>query len=462
MRITATRAIAPLFLMAACSAKAPTVSTPASANGLGSAVATLSDAGAKVAPRAVTEQEFLAPFLQTATEARGLAPLLPVQGERVDRARMLAVVRAHVDAEVPEEDIVREEIELALYGLIPPDYKYKEGFFKLLESELAGVYIPTDKKLYYSSDLGDGERETIVHELTHALQDQHFHLGGRMKALKNNDDAGFALQVLAEGDATFTGLRTEITKRMGPNAPAIPVPQLRAMMEQGVAASMAKIDAPPAMKRMLAAPYIEGVSLVGALFEEGGWARVNEAWARPPASSHQALDVHRWATQDRYETAAVLPAPAGFKVVHSGASGEYGVRALWEQWAPTSASELASKTLGDVDALYINDAGDSAVMSRIQFYPPRRPTPFDHLKKIAPMQSTFMLYTRHLSPLFQQKGWSNEGAFHCLQRPGVGPFAVSILPSEVRVSAGPASKSAAGWSTTATCADAKKWHAAVK
>lgn len=442
------------FLLAACGGKtAPSV--PASAP----SVAPSAIAAAPHIPVAAKHEDFLAPFLETAAASRGLQPLLPIRGERVDRARMLAVVRAHVDEEVPAEDIAREEVELALYGLIPPDYLYKEGFFKLLESELAGVYIPTDKKLYYSSDLGGGESETIVHELTHALQDQHFHLGDRMKALKENDDAGFGMQVLAEGDATFTGLHAEIAKRLGPNAPAFPVAQLRTLMEQGVAESMRKVDAPPAMKRMLAAPYIEGVAFVGALYEEGGWDSVNQAWARPPANSRQALSVAAWKAQLPYSTLTPALPPQGFKQSHAAASGMYGVRALWEQWLPTQATILSETTTGDIDALYTDEKGSFAALSRIAF---PAPNPLDKLKKRSGWTpNATVLYSQAMAALRQQKGWESKGDFSCLERPGVGPFALTLRQNEVLVSAGPARKQGSMWSSAATCADAHNWHAAV-
>ena len=45
----------------------------------------------------------------------------------------------------------------------------------------------------------------LAHELTHALQDQHFHLEHMMDAVKDNDDRDLALKALAEGDATLSG-----------------------------------------------------------------------------------------------------------------------------------------------------------------------------------------------------------------------------------------------------------------
>src|ERR1044072_2136979 len=46
-------------------------------------------------------------------------------------------------------------------------------------------------------------RSTLVHELTHALQDQHFDLGTRMELLSRQDDgtAAQAFDAVVEGDA---------------------------------------------------------------------------------------------------------------------------------------------------------------------------------------------------------------------------------------------------------------------
>lgn len=429
-----------LFGALACGGSAKTVA-PAAKSGAAEA-----NTPAVSTPREITQTDVLAPYLATASESRELPPLGPIVGERVSREQMIAKVRAHVDAEVPPEEIEREEIDMALFGLIPPDYKYKEGFFKLLESELAGVYIPTDKRLYYSSDLGGGESETIVHELTHALHDQHFSLGDKMAALKGKGDAGFGLQVLAEGDATYTGLQAEIKKRLGAAAANFPMSQLRGLMQQGVDASMAKLDAPQAMKKMLAAPYIEGVTFVSELYQQGGWQLVNEAWKRPPTTSAQALDVQKWKSNTPWAALATPVGPKGFTLDHSETAGEFGLRMVLEQWVASSAlpvEKLAGFSSGDMSALYRGGQGEYASATRVSFATSKR------------------VLMRDLTAL--KGAWlPASGNFRCLARSAVGPIAISQKGFDVVFTAGPATKSDKGWSSKTTCDDAKRWHDAMK
>ena len=44
-----------------------------------------------------------------------------------------------------------------------------------------------------------------VHELTHALQDQHFHIGERDLALRDDTDANLAYHAVIEGEASLVG-----------------------------------------------------------------------------------------------------------------------------------------------------------------------------------------------------------------------------------------------------------------
>ena len=74
---------------------------------------------------------------------------------------------------------MRHQGELLLgLGLVPPEFDYEEGTFRLLESQLAGFYEYRDKKMYVASDLdGPSTDQALAHELVHALQDQHYDLG---------------------------------------------------------------------------------------------------------------------------------------------------------------------------------------------------------------------------------------------------------------------------------------------
>ena len=55
---------------------------------------------------------------------------------------------------------------------------------------------------------------TVVHELTHALQDQTFGLESRMKGLRaaSNEDVENAFRFLVEGEATYVMMLAALRK----------------------------------------------------------------------------------------------------------------------------------------------------------------------------------------------------------------------------------------------------------
>ena len=99
----------------------------------------------------------------------------------LDRAALIDSVKQHVAREVPR-DVIHDQGELLVgFGMVPPDFDYEEGAFKLLESQLAGFYEPHDKRMYLASDLQDRVADaTLAHELVHALQDQYYDLSARL------------------------------------------------------------------------------------------------------------------------------------------------------------------------------------------------------------------------------------------------------------------------------------------
>ena len=64
-------------------------------------------------------------------------------------------------------------------GVLPKTDKLADVFLDLLSSQVGGLYVPSDKKLYVVSKaggVGPLEKFLYSHEYTHALQDQNFDL----------------------------------------------------------------------------------------------------------------------------------------------------------------------------------------------------------------------------------------------------------------------------------------------
>src|SRR5262249_31662498 len=87
------------------------------------------------------------------------------------------------------------------------------------DKSLQGYYSPKEKRLYLYDDLsGAYEKGVLIHEMVHALQDQHFGLQ-QLHQGAFGSDAELALAALVEGDATFTMI--ELLKQEQPKAAAM-------------------------------------------------------------------------------------------------------------------------------------------------------------------------------------------------------------------------------------------------
>lgn len=139
-------------------------------------------------------------------------------------------------------------------------------------------------------------RTTLVHELVHALEDQHFDLDRP----DLGDEAATGLQALVEGSAVRIEERyieslSPAERRAGRRA--------ERAQSRGIAP-----DLPEVVQFAFGFPYAFGPGLVQALLDAGGQARLDRAFARPPESSEQVLDPSRYLRGDRPVVVAVPPA----------------------------------------------------------------------------------------------------------------------------------------------------------
>lgn len=203
-------------------------------------------------------------------------------------------------------DVSDEEFEVdgragALIGLYPEGIQLKKATLDLLTEQVAGFYDPDAKRMILVSGTMDvglwndaaeflmqrdlmGEM-VLAHELTHALQDQHFNLSGQLDALKDNDDRALALKSVAEGDATISGFGyvvggmdqvklDEIVSRLS-DLPALFAKEAK--------------NAPEGLRAPLIFQYSEGVKFVAEAYRRGGFAAVDALYRQPPQSSQQII-----------------------------------------------------------------------------------------------------------------------------------------------------------------------------
>jgi len=158
-------------------------------------------------------------------------------------------------------------------------------------------------------------RRVIVHELTHALQDQYFNLD-RPQLSKANDERFDGFQGLYEGDAVRVD--TEYYNSL-PGAE-----RRQADAEESAQGGGVDPNIPDALVQLLGFPYQVGPPFTEAIIQAGGLQRLNEAFVNPPTTTEQLIHPAKFLAGEGPKPVAVPAAAAGSKPFDNGVLGELG------------------------------------------------------------------------------------------------------------------------------------------
>lgn len=280
--------------------------------------------------------------IAAAVRLRGLPVLAPIRCQILDRKAMVERAMATALRETPKEWIDGQAQWLNLLGLAPDKFDMLAAVGSLLDEQLAGFYDPQEDLLFVTADTAD--RMTLVHEVVHALQDQHFDLGKRMREAKTSD-ALSTLQILAEGDATSAMLEIPRGHGEGAAAAAAAFNNVGAFFAE---ATPTEVPVPPILKRGLIAPYLDGFSLIEGLRGRGDWQAVNSLWAQAPSVSAQLLsdDPLHWGNSVKQQVQTFPAAPPwrpSLASLYDDVTGEQSLRVLFEEWQSRSAAAEAAR-----------------------------------------------------------------------------------------------------------------------
>ncbi|MDX6498730.1 MAG: hypothetical protein QOG23_1990 [Blastocatellia bacterium] len=221
--------------------------------------------------------------LKETSEIRQLAILRPVQSSAQSRAEIERMLIKSLDEETTPAQMHAAEVTLKRLGLAPPDFQFRALLLRVLTEQVAGYYDPKTREFHLADwiDL-DGQRPVMAHELTHALQDQHFNLRRFDHWPKGDSDAELAAHALIEGDASLA-MTLYIT-----NNPLRALAFLKSFKATNMESP--ELDkAPRAVRENLLFAYLEGINWTTALYKQGGWARVSKAFAELPQSTEQIM-----------------------------------------------------------------------------------------------------------------------------------------------------------------------------
>ncbi|ELZ33966.1 hypothetical protein C474_03365 [Halogeometricum pallidum JCM 14848] len=150
-------------------------------------------------------------------------------------------------------------------------------------SSVAGFYSPRNDAITIITNSPDSptiDNATLVHELTHALQDQHYDLTSE-KYSAETQDGELAVDGAIEGDAKYVELR--YASMCGGEWACVPTPTA----EGGSGGSGGSINY--GIFLTIFQPYSDGPVYVHDVLERGGWDALDEMMRNPPASTEQTI-----------------------------------------------------------------------------------------------------------------------------------------------------------------------------
>ncbi|SRR6266436_1327732 len=317
--------------------------------------------------------------LKETSEIRQLAVLRPVQSSTQSRTEIERMLIKNLDDETTPAQMHAGEVTLKRLGLAPPDFQYRALMLRVLTEQVAGYYDPKTGDFHLADwiDL-DGQRPVMAHELTHALQDQHFNLRRFEHWPKGDSDAELATHALIEGDATLA-MAFYVA-----NNPLRALAFLKSMGAKGMASP--ELDkSPRALRETLLFTYQEGMNWTRNLYKQGGWERVSKAFTDLPQSTEQIMHPDKYYAHEapvkvtlpditnllnnseRLVIRSVPPASArgltsqaGWKRLDYDVEGEWGFYLILDEFlkSPAESRRAAAGWGGDRFAVYEGPKGE--------------------------------------------------------------------------------------------------------
>lgn len=290
--------------------------------------------------------------LKETSELRELSVLRAVKSGAQSRSEIERMIIKNLDTDTTPAEMHATEVLLRVFGLAPDDFAYRPFLIRLLTEQVAGYYDPKAQQFYLADWIElEGQKPVMAHELTHALQDQHFNLKRFEKWPKGDSDAELAAHALIEGDATLA-----MTLYMAKH-PMVALAFIRSLGTQETSSEQFK-RAPRALRESLLFPYEAGSNWATHVYRRGGWDMVSRAFTKLPQSTEQIMHPEKYFS---YEAPLKLTLPElkrllgpNWKRIETDVNGEWGFYLILDEYLNNSAEskQAAAGWGGDRFALY--------------------------------------------------------------------------------------------------------------
>lgn len=343
-------------------------------------------------------------IIRDLAELRGLPFLKEVPAAKQSAEDFGAMVQAELDKSFPPAKEADMQAALLRLGMLLEPIDIAHEFKNALLSQAGAYYDPATGKFFYLMTNVSGEMLKMFasHELVHAIQDQHFHLGPLLENVERGsaedvrqDDQMLAVRYLIEGEATYVQTLWQMISSRGLHdseskayKQAVRAAHLALRIQGGldleflvqlnklavafmgdagdeIAEAINSMDMiPPYILYPLASAYTGGAVFVMDLKQSGGWEAVDQAYSDLPSSTEQVMHPDKFSKHRDDPTPLTLPEmaylkEAGWRPIDSAVHGEFYLNLLLRNFGsqPGAAVLAASGWDGDLYRAYRRDDG---------------------------------------------------------------------------------------------------------
>ncbi len=290
------------------------------------------------------------------SEITGWKLKLPLKKSIRSREEIHAYVLRQMNDEKDARERYASTRTAEAFGLIPRGFNLESFLVDLLTEQIAGLYDPKTHEFYIADWIApDEQRMVMSHELTHALEDQHFQIETWVKAARPNDDAELAREAVLEGSA-MAAMLDYLLKDKGLKLRDLPEIDPSLFIGDLSDTPMLK-KAPPFIKDSLMFPYFSGLTFSMTVLKTEGWRGFSSVFEKPPANTQQILHPELY-------RANTVPAPlklglpeaaldSSWTKLEENSMGEFGWKEILKQFLDEDrAKQLAIAWDGDVYATW--------------------------------------------------------------------------------------------------------------
>jgi hypothetical protein len=346
---------------------------------------------------------FVDEVVENVVELRGLEMIEELQFALMSRDELTEMLEEEV--EVTQDDI---DLYWIFRLLDDRDLDLERLMIDVQAADIYGFYDPETKETYViaeDEELGPLEEVFLAHEITHALQDQHFDLGRLDEEDDNDYDAMTAFLAMVEGDAV-------LTQELYAQAYFDSEQQMEYMQ-----AAMAAVEDEAANEAIEALPryVIESLSFpygTGAMFMlqvyDGTLNALDEHLENPPVSTQQVM------RPDLY-LAGEIPDPVeveipdmrdrlgdDWELYDEGTFGVFDLTIMLEENGVQNPDETMLLWTGSMFAAYENDEDVVGILS----------TEWESEEAAAEFEA---LLIETMADYTEEEGvWMGDGRFHTI------------------------------------------------